>query len=658
MERVALDIETTGLTFTTDSVQLVVQNDGDEAMFIETPGSLPPLRNDLEYILHNSAFDLPFLDYRYHTGFPKHVFDTLIAERLLTAGLDVSRDLKTVAKKYLDVDLDKTLQTSFDGGELSEDQYEYARQDTDVLFGIRKAQLRRIRELNLDTIWDIEKAVTPIFAKMIRYGVRLDADALQELVADLTLEYDKLKEELEVLLTPYVKDLREQKYLDAEAKLDVYLQDLAEFTALMEQGWFDYLDHYYAGDSFENNLPKNEKVLTEWADESIDRKDGKPKGLKRYVKAHLALWRKNHPRPPKVTYDQSPINLNSSSQLLEALNKAGIPVTDTSSSMLRRMLTEVTDEQRDTILLPLIEYKKKSKLLSSFGESLLSLMDEEGYIHPGFNQLGTASGRPSCTSPNILQIPNKGGYRKLFKPDPGHVAIVCDFSGMEMRIVAELSGDPFLMEAFQKGEDVHGKMTARIFETDNFTDDQRKVGKMANFLFLYGGEANKLHQQAASMGFPMTKEKAVEIIKRQRETIPTAHGWIRRNQLQAVKKGYVSSALGRRRWFDVENTFRGEIERAAGNHVIQSTNADITKLAMVAIDKLLAPIGGRIMLQVYDEIDCSVPEEHAAYAAEVVKSAMEQAARVVLKRVPVVVDCHICNSWDEEDVVEWIEEAA
>ena len=653
MERVALDIETTGLTFTTDSVQLVVQNDGDEAMFIETPGSLPPLRNDLEYILHNSSFDLPFLDYHYHTGFPKHVFDTLIAERLLTAGLDVSRDLKTVAKKYLDVDLDKTLQTSFDGGELSEEQYVYARQDTDVLFGIRKAQLRRIRELNLDTIWDIEKAVTPIFAKMIRYGVRLDADALRELITSLTLEYDKLKEELEVLLTPYVKDLREQKYLDAEAKLDEYLRQLRHATEAFELGWHDFI-RFSRTDAFSTT----DEMRVSWTDESIDRKDGKPKGQKRYVKWSLSQWRKEHPRPPKVTYDQSPINLNSSSQLLEALNKAGILVTDTSSSMLRRVLTEVTDEQRDTILLPLIDYKKRSKLLSAFGDSLLDLVDEHGYVHPGFNQLGTASGRPSCSSPNILQIPNKGGFRKLFKPDPGHVAIVCDFSGMEMRIVAELSGDPFLMEAFQKGEDVHGKMTARIFETDNFTDDQRKVGKMANFLFLYGGEANKLHQQAASMGFPMTKEKAVEIIKRQRETIPTAHGWIRRNQLQAVKKGYVSSALGRRRWFDIENTFRGEIERAAGNHVIQSTNADITKLAMVAIDKLLAPIGGRIMLQVYDEIDCSVPEEHAAYAAEVVKSAMEQAARVVLKRVPVAVDCHICRSWDEEDVVESLEEAA
>jgi len=688
-EWIGLDIETTGLDWHHDDILLIVLSDGQEDFIIRAPEVFTRwsrwgyfkdklgawLREqvfDRTVVVHNASFDLVFLDAHFGCGFPERVWDTMVCEQMLTAGLprddgsfrgsdETARiPLAELAQKYLGLTLDKELQTSFVGheGELSEEQVAYARRDAQVLVPIAQRQQAEVRRHELEQVWEIEQLVTPVFCSMERHGVVLDPNILRPIIEEAEREMHVIGERLEESLTYHVQQLRIAKRDAEQDRLDAWLEALAMETECLMNDWDDIMSR-----CDEAELPA-EWIENKWHDRTIDKKDGQPKGRKRFVRAKLKEWRQRNPRPPKpAELVDKPIDLNSAQQVQYALSSLlGVEVPNAKATTLQQLLRQVRGKnaEAEKVLSDLLEYRKRAKLVQAFGEPLIARICPEGRIHADFAQYGTATGRPTARRPNLLQIPadKKGDapekqLRRAFRAGPGNVMIVADYSQMELRLIAEMSGDTAMIETFRSGRDIHLATAQDVLGREEVSDDERKVAKTANFLPLYGGEAGKLQESLAEEGIYMSLEQCKAFLESWRRTYRSAWRRIQRWQQEGIRNGFTTTALGRKRFFvPAEGEYLGRLQRQASNFPIQGSNADITKLAMIVIQRALEPYGGRIVLQVYDEIVVEIPREHALRGAEIVKAAMEEAARTVLKRVPAVVDCVISASWSESDVVE------
>jgi DNA polymerase I-like protein with 3'-5' exonuclease and polymerase domains len=382
----------------------------------------------------------------------------------------------------------------------------------------------------------------------------------------------------------------------------------------------------------------------------------------------MQAYRKGNPKPAAKLIDLSEvINLRSNQQLKQATenyfkeynqrHKAKLdPPVNFSAKTLKGMLGEMPDEINEDLLKPLLVFKKSSKLIDAFGEKLLEMVNPvTGRLHGNWKQIGTATGRPTCAKPNLLQMPSDGSFRSCFVAAAGYLLVVADFSQIELRIMAELSNDATFIDAFVSGKDLHRLTASNIYHLppEEINDKQRKVAKIVNFATLYGIGPKGLLTQIVAEGQKMTKAEAAQALDGWRKTYPQAAELIEKWGYQAVKLGYTTTAFGRRRNFNIYGEMNLEIEgiikRAGANHPIQGTNADMTKLAMVGINDRLATYGCRIVAQVYDEIITEVPEDKAAFAASVIKETMVAAAKPVLKTVPVAVDTTISKTWNEKD---------
>lgn len=652
MRYVGLDIETTGLDPFNDTITLVtIAYDDGCTLAYHLPETLAEVdhelsalysrRADVTLVLHNSPFDLPFLDIQLGVGIPERVHDTQVAEQLLTAGLGAPHcTLASLAEKYLGITLDKSIREGFIGntGELTRDQVDYAKRDAEVLLPIAKKQLELIEAAGLLPIWEIESAVTPVFCHMKRWGIRLDPDRLNPVIRQAEAELELLRSRLLDSLTYHVQALRIARFDAGQAERNAYQSELEEVSDEIRLHWA------YGG---RENFPE------EFRDETVD-KDGQPKGLKRYLRHELKEWRKEHPRPPKPKFSEmEPIDLNSPLQLkaaLESLLKKGIP--DTGIVTLKRLLAESEGEAQQ-VLSDLVAYRDKAKLVQAFGEKLVEKIAPDGMVHPDYTQYGTHSGRPTSSSPNVLQIPAKDALRRAFIPRDGYRFVICDYSQMELRILAELSGDSGMISTYRNGEDIHRKTGQDILQRAEITEHERKVAKVCNFAISYGGEAGTIRTTLAKDGTFISQQEAESFISGWRRQRKQAWRFITEKQNQAVKMGYTSSALGRKRNFALDDSQKqGSVKRAGANHVIQATNADITKIAMAVIHQTLLPVGGRVVLNVYDEVVAEIPKAYADWAKCVVETAMLEAARLVLKVVPAAVDACISTSWAESDQIE------
>jgi DNA polymerase-1 len=259
----------------------------------------------------------------------------------------------------------------------------------------------------------------------------------------------------------------------------------------------------------------------------------------------------------------------------------------------------------------------------------------------------------------MLQIPSKKNnatFRKAFIPRDGNLFIVADYSQIELRIMAELSGDEAMLHAFKEKLDLHTYTASLMFKTPlgEVTDRQRSTAKTVNFGILYGMGPKKLRETLINDGIDMSMDEAVESVKQWKKSYLRAAGQIVNWQMSVLQLGYTATPFGRKRFFDITTEDKYErfgIQRAGANHVIQGTSADITKLAMLLIHSSLEGLPGVIVLQVYDEIVVEVPEYLAEWAKDMVQSCMHVAAEEVLNTVPCQVDAVISRSWSEEDEV-------
>ncbi|MEW6276575.1 MAG: DNA polymerase I [Bacillota bacterium] len=348
-------------------------------------------------------------------------------------------------------------------------------------------------------------------------------------------------------------------------------------------------------------------------------------------------------------------NINSTKQLAHILfEKLQLPVikrTKTGYSTDVEVLEELAGAH--PVINKILEHRQLVKLKSTYVDGLAALISPRtGRIHTTFHQTVTATGRLSSSDPNLQNIPVRleegRKIRQVFVPrQKGNLILAADYSQIELRILAHMTGDPSLVEAFQKGEDIHTRTAAEVFSVAvaEVTTDLRTRAKAVNFGIVYG-----LSDYGLARDINVSRQEAKQYIENYFNRYKGVKEYIERTKAEAREKGYVTTILNRRRYlpelFSPNRTVRSFGERAAINTPIQGSAADIIKLAMLRTHEELKKrrLQTKMILQVHDELIFDVPAQEVKEVAELVRDCMENA--IVLK-VPLVVEIKAGPNWYE-----------
>ncbi|MBI4037196.1 hypothetical protein HY385_02130 [Candidatus Daviesbacteria bacterium] len=350
-------------------------------------------------------------------------------------------------------------------------------------------------------------------------------------------------------------------------------------------------------------------------------------------------------------------NLNSPKQLsvvlFDELNLKVVRKTKTGRSTDEQTLTELSAAH--PVVVKLLRYRQLFKLISTYVDALPRYTGKDGRVHSTFNVEGASTGRLSSQDPNLQNIPVGGQLggevRRAFVAQKGKVLLSADYSQIELRILAHLADDPNLKQAFGQNLDIHTLTAAKIFQVsvEKVTHEQRMVGKTMNFATLYGQGPRALSRQLG-IDYHIARDYIDEYFAQ----FPKVKIWMNKILEEAREKGYVETLWGRKRYFPElkigDKRLQAFGERAAINHPVQGTAADMIKKAMVEISSVIAsPKGARqspcqMILQVHDELlfECSPKEIEST--AKMVKDKMEHALEL---SVPVIVDIKIGPNWGE-----------
>ena len=350
-------------------------------------------------------------------------------------------------------------------------------------------------------------------------------------------------------------------------------------------------------------------------------------------------------------------NINSPKQLAEILfEKLNLPpVTQTKKKTKSGISTnaEVLENLRGIhpIIDEIINFRTLAKLKSTFLDGIKILINPETHrVHTNFNQTVTATGRLSSSDPNLQNIPVRTEegreIRALFEPGAGYDFLVsADYSQIELRLLAHMSGDENLINAFLSGEDIHARTAAEVFgvSIDNMTPDLRRKAKAVNFGIVYG-----ISDYGLSKDLRISRKEAGEYISLYFARYPKVKEFLDKTIAQAHENGYVTTLFGRRRFLPMINSAnfhqRGLAERMAMNTPIQGTAADIIKMAMIDAEKNLRDLQSQIILQVHDELVIETAANELAQVEQIVRAAMEN---VIALKVPLIVDIHHGKNWVE-----------
>lgn len=356
--------------------------------------------------------------------------------------------------------------------------------------------------------------------------------------------------------------------------------------------------------------------------------------------------------------DEPQLNISSPKQLGTVLfDKLAINGSAAKKTKTKQYSTDeetlVSLQDKHPIVAKILEFRSLKKLLSSYIESLPGLVNKHtGKIHTSFNQAVTATGRLSSNKPNLQNIPIRDAkgreIRKTFiASDSEHVLLSADYSQIELRLMAHMSEDPNLIEAFLQGQDIHTATAAKIFHVplEEVTKDQRNKAKTANFGIIYGISSFGLSQR-----LNISRTEAKQLIDGYFESYPGVKKYIDRSITSAQKLNYTSTLFGRKRWLRDINSgnalARGNAERNAINAPIQGTAADIIKIAMIRINDRIREkrYKSRMILQVHDELVFDVYRPELDEMTRMVVQEMQQAADL---KVPLIVEQGVGDNWLE-----------
>ncbi|MBQ6504232.1 MAG: DNA polymerase I [Flexilinea sp.] len=354
-----------------------------------------------------------------------------------------------------------------------------------------------------------------------------------------------------------------------------------------------------------------------------------------------------------------PFNINSTQQLAGALfNTLGLVPPRTAkktSSGNYSTAADVLEEMRGEhpVIDKILEYREIGKLKSTYTDTLPESIDKNtGRVHTSFNQTGTVTGRLASSSPNLQNIPTRTELgkqiRTAFTAAPGWELLSVDYSQIELRIVAHMSGDEAMISAFKAGQDIHAATAAAIYHCDisEVTKDQRRHAKAINFGLIYGMSSFGLSKSTG-----LTPSEASAFVKAYFEQFPKVKSFLDGLRLTAAQQGWVRTLAGRKRYFpnlkrEMNYNLRNREEREAINAPVQGTSADILKAAMIALPAELKNHGLRasILLQVHDELMLEVPEEELDETQDVVRSVMENITELA---VPLLTEAKRGTNWGE-----------
>lgn len=347
-------------------------------------------------------------------------------------------------------------------------------------------------------------------------------------------------------------------------------------------------------------------------------------------------------------------NVDSPRQLREVLfERLGLPPgkkTKTGYSTDVDVLTRLAQEHE----LParVLEYRNLAKLKNTYIDTLPNLVNPKtGRIHTSFNQTVTATGRLSSSEPNLQNIPVRTEegkkIRRAFIPEPGSRFLCADYSQVELRLLAHLSGDEALIQAFREDKDIHRRTASEVFgcSPEMVTGEMRRQAKVTNFGIIYGMSAYGLANELS-----VSSGQAQQYIDRYFDQYQGVKSYIEQTLKDAKKRGYVTTLMGRRRWLpDIQSKnapARQFAERTAINTPIQGTAADLIKIAMINISKCLTRerLKTKMIIQVHDELVFEVPEEELSQVKELTREKMEGAVEL---KVPLKVDIGGGENWEE-----------
>jgi DNA polymerase-1 len=315
----------------------------------------------------------------------------------------------------------------------------------------------------------------------------------------------------------------------------------------------------------------------------------------------------------------------------------------------------------------MLEHRTLAKLKSTYVDALPNLVRPDTQrVHTDFNQAVTATGRLSSSNPNLQNIPIRTAFsrqiRKAFIPEAGWLMAAADYSQIELRILAHLSQEPILVETYRQNQDVHTLTAQLLFEKDLITSEERRLGKIINFGVIYGMGAQRFAREAN-----VRPAEAKIFIDRFNQRYPKVFAYLQQMQRDAIARGYVETLLGRRRYFNfasdnlrklrdtdpnnidlstlkIRDQMDAGLLRAAANAPIQGSSADIIKVAMVRLHKVLEQYQARLLLQVHDELVLEVPPQEWTTLQPEIKATMELAVPL---SIPLVAEVHMGQNWME-----------
>jgi DNA polymerase-1 len=572
IRRIFIDTETTGLD-PYDSDLCIIQINTGMNFYIIDVGTIG-IGSELEFFYsgirsiledetilkvgHNLKFDLKFLAiHLFGESFnPVNLFDTYIAEQLITAGVSEKGDnrLDSVVRKYTGEALPKDQQKTFIPGELlTPEQIKYALSDVAALVPAFNHQIKLLQEQGLIPTAKLEFAIIPAMMRVELAGMFIDEKELAKLTERLVGER-----------------------ADSEALLNALV------TEVLPQA-------------------KQTQLFSEPANGAI--------------------------------------NFSSPKQVKELFQIIGISIESTDTATLGRINHPIARE--------LANFRKLNKLVNSFAAKLPGHVSPwTSRIHCDFHQLGAATGRFTCSNPNLQQMPNGQEWRSLFIAGNGNRIITADYSQIELRILAEFSQDTVFLEAFRSGLDLHKQTASQVFNTpfESVTKDQRNAAKAINFGLVYGMGASGL---ALRLNIPEPEAEAY--INRYFRAYPAIKDCLQKMGMSAVNQGFSVTPLGRKRFYKPIDGFSGQKsrERQGRNTPIQATCGDILKTAILYIYPALPEYGANIINLVHDEMVIEVREDHAESLQALVRDRMIQAGTQFIKLVPILVDIAIDTKWQK-----------
>lgn len=532
-----------------------------------------------------------------------------------------------------------------------ESQVQYGAQDVLIPLRVNEMQQVLLKERELTYVADLEHLCLPAIAHMELNGCFIDKERWQAIVDVKKAESEVLEKEIQRELDPYMQAVRQRIY---EEEYSRYLESEKLLKAVIEK-------LAYTFESSKTTTKRGKSFIVVKGD-SLTWSKFKALGVKE-LKESTDIT-----SLPKL--DTSIINIGSSKQLIEALGEMGIQLEKTDREHLEPHVHNYP------LIGKLLRWKDLDHFINAFGESILSKIEVDGRVHPEYNQLGTATGRMSCKLPNWQQLParepDETSVRKCVIAQEGNVLLTADLPNIELRIVSDMSKDENMLYSFENGEDLHSKTARIMFELADDIDPKkvelvrgftyRQVAKVINFGLVYGMSPIKL-----SKTLGIGKEKAVELFDRYFTAYEGVRSWLEETANNAKLNGYSMTYAGRKRFYNFmevgeydRNTMEwetfishralaykinGGYERRAKNHPVQGTNADITKHALVLLQKYL-PDDSKIIACVHDEIVLEVPKDKAEIRAKLLSMCLYKACIHYLHTVHIPeIDVEVAEYW-------------